>query len=98
MPAPEVNAPGPVVILDIDNGQHIFQSSAILKYLEDKFPHASDMRGITLEAATRVREPMDLMNEACSFLGTYMHNTSKLMEGLGPQSEEAARVLLDKCP
>ena len=40
---------------------------------------------------------MDLINEACSFLGTYMHNASKLMEGLEPQSEEAARVLLDKC-
>lgn len=84
MPASEVNAPRPVLILDIDNGQHIFQSSAILKYLKDKFPHAPDMRGITLEAAARVRELMDLVNEACFFLGTYMHNISKLMEGLGP--------------
>ena len=40
---------------------------------------------------------MDVLNEACSFLETYMHNTRKLMEGLGPQSEDKARILLDKC-
>ena len=87
---------GTVPILDIGNGQHIFQSSAILEYLGNKVPHPHNTHGTTLNAAARVRELMDLMNEACSFLGTYMHNASKLMEGLEPQREEVARVLLDK--
>jgi len=87
---------GTVPILDIGNGQHIFQSSAILEYLGNKVPHPHNTHGTTLNAAARVRELMDLMNEACSFLGTYMHNASKLMEVLEPQSEEVARVLLDK--
>jgi glutathione S-transferase len=97
MSAPEGKPSATVPILDIGNGQHIFQSSAIFEYLENEFPHAHNMRGTTLEAAACVRELMNLMNEACSFLGTYMHNASKLMEGLEPQSEEAACVLFDKC-
>jgi glutathione S-transferase len=97
MSAPEGIPPGTVPILDIGNGKHIFQLSVILKYLQYKFPHAPDMRGTTLEAPARVRELMDLMHQAYSFLGTYMRNASKLMECLEPQSEETARVLLDKC-
>jgi glutathione S-transferase len=96
MSTPPGKPPGTVPILDIGNGQHIFESSAILEYLEDKFPQAPNMRGTTPEAAARVRELMDVMNEACSFLSVYMHNASKLMEGLEPQSEGAAHVLLDK--
>jgi glutathione S-transferase len=93
--APQSKPPGTVPILDIGSCRHTFQSSAILQYLEDKFPQAPNKRGATSGATARARELMDVTNETCYFLAVYMHNVSKLMEGREPQSKETAQAFLD---
>ena len=45
MSDPQGKPPGIVPTVGIGNGKRIFQLSAILEYLEDKFPQAPNMRG-----------------------------------------------------
>lgn len=79
-----------------DDGHYIFQSRAILEFLEDTYgpdsrPEMRDMRGSTPEDRAKVREMMDVLEEGVSFFGFYVHNASKLFEGMEEQSAEAAR-------
>lgn len=85
-----------VPLLDIGSGRFITQSIAILEYIEDNYPQSPYMRGKTPETAARVRELMDIAVEACTVFSMYVHQSSKLFEGLEPQSWEAARLLLGR--
>ena len=89
--------PGTFPMLEYSPGQYIFQSTAILEYLEDRYPQAPNMRGRTLEAAARVRQLMDVFNELCAFFGMYIRNASQQFAAVLPQSEETARRALDRC-
>ena len=87
---------GTVPILEISPGQYIYQSLAILEYLEDAYPQAPHMRGTTPAAKARVRDLLCLVDEACDFGAFYLHNASALFVGLEAQDEGAARQALAK--
>jgi glutathione S-transferase len=91
--------PGTLPVLEIEresaedklDGTYIFQSTAILEYLEDVYAdHKPNMRGATPKDRARVRECMDIMNEAVTCLGMYTHNASALFAGHGIQDEATA--------
>lgn len=97
--------PGSVPILEIKrstsddklDGQYIYQSSAILEYLEDVYAGVKpDMRGKTAEERARVRDCMNILNEAVIHMESYWHNSSALFEGMEPQEDVTALWALDK--
>ena len=99
----EGKPPGTLPILELQRpsknepGRYIFQSSAILEYLEDKYgSEGPDMRGATPEARARVRECLDVANEICTWVVLYVQNGSTLYEAMRPQSKEAAREGLER--
>lgn len=88
-----------------NDGRYIHQSRAILEYLEDIYgptdssstrTRIRDMRGATAEERARVREMMDVLEEGVSFFGVYVHQASKLFEGMEGQSAEAARAAKER--
>lgn len=95
--------PGTMPILEIRpstetdrvDGKYIFQSTAILEYLEDVYGPGSglpDMRGSTPEDRGKMRECMDVLEEGVSFFSFYVHNSSDLMRGRQDQSAQAAKA------
>ena len=100
-PAPG-RPPGSLPILEIsppttegeDSDNYIFQSSAILEYLEDIYgpqSGAASMHGTTPEERAHVRDCMSILNEATDTFAVYCHNASKLFEGTEEQSTVAAK-------
>ncbi|KAF2173566.1 hypothetical protein M409DRAFT_15846 [Zasmidium cellare ATCC 36951] len=88
---------GTVPILEIScptaeqPGKYIFQSTAILEYLEDVYgPEGPDMRGSTPEARARMRECMDIVNEVTTWLVLYVQHGSSLYGMMREQSRETA--------
>lgn len=99
----EGKPPGTLPILEVrrpsnsTSGKYIFQSSAILEYLEDKYgSEGPDMRGATPEARARVRECLDVANEICIWVVLYVQNGSTLYKAMRSQSKEAAKEGLER--
>lgn len=95
--------PGTVPILEIcrptkdQPGRYIFQSTAILEYLEDIYgAEDPDMRGSTPEARARVRECMDVVNEVTTWFVLYAQNGSILYGMMREQRREAALEGLER--
>lgn len=73
-------------------GRYIYQSSAILEYLEDVYgAQGQDMRGGTAEARARTRECMDAVNEATTWMLLYIQNGSTLYAAMREQALDSAR-------
>lgn len=94
---------GTVPILEIEPpasgrpGRYIFQSTAILEYLEDAYgAEGPDMRGPTPEARARVRECTDMLNEATTWLVLYVKHGSSLYAARQNQDVGAARAGLEQ--
>lgn len=93
----EGKPPGTLPILEISRpnadqpGKYIFQSTAILEYLEDVYgAKGPNMRGSAPEARARGRECMDVVNEAVTWFTLYVQNGSTLYGMMREQSREAA--------
>lgn len=91
--------PGSVPILEIKrstsydklDGQYIYQSSAILEYLEDVYSGVKpNMRGETADERAKVRDCMSILNEAVTHMESYWHSASPLFEGTQPQDDSMA--------
>ncbi|QRK12991.1 glutathione S-transferase family protein [Archangium violaceum] len=85
------NPAGTVPILETEDGTLIRQSTAILEYLEDRFPEPS-LLGKTAEERAFTRELVSLINEANVHFGTYCHKGNPLFAGKEVQSAEAAEI------
>lgn len=97
MEDPEGKPPGTLPILELQRptaespGRYVFQSTAILEYLEDVYgSEGPDMRGQTAEARARMRECMDVANEAVTWFVLYVQNGSSLYAQLRPQQKVTA--------
>lgn len=78
-------------------GTFIFQSRAILEYFEDAYAEQLPrMHGKTPYARARVRECMDMLEEACTYFTAYVRNASPLFQNAMSQSEDAARYSLGR--
>lgn len=81
---------GTVPILEISPGVYLRQSLAILQYLERTYPPPG--AAVTPFAAARVTELLSAIDETCSFLGVWLHQSSAIFAGVEVQHEDAARV------
>ncbi|KAK3710989.1 hypothetical protein LTR37_010010 [Vermiconidia calcicola] len=82
-----------------NDGIFIFQSIPILEYLEDVYaPHSGtpDMRGTTPEERAKVRDCLSVISEATDTFGLYVHNASKIFDGMEEQDRGAASVALKR--
>ena len=97
--------PGSLPILEICppstdealDGKYIFQSAAILEYLEDVYGPkfgTPNMRGFSPEDRAKVRDCMNILCEATDFFGFYCHNASKLFATVEEQSPDAAKMAI----
>ena len=78
-------------------GQYVFQSIAILQYLEEKYAeHGPCMLGATPEERAHSRDLLAVLDEAVAFAGRYVHNASAIFSTMEPQSADGARVCLDR--
>lgn len=83
---------GTLPILEIGSRSYIYQSAAILEYLEDVYSNQEpDMRGITPKVRARVRDCMAIVNDATTWLELYIQNGSSLYAAMREQSVEAAK-------
>lgn len=81
------------------DGRYIFQSTAILEYLEDVYGPESGtprMLGATPEERARTRDAMNIMTEAVTYLSFWLHNASALFSGMESQSREAAKAGMER--
>ncbi|KAK3680787.1 hypothetical protein LTR37_021067 [Vermiconidia calcicola] len=82
-----------------NDGVFIFQSIPILEYLEDVYGPESgtpDMRGSTTEERAKVRDCLSVISEATDTFGLYVHNASKILDGMEEQDRGAATVALKR--
>ena len=102
--------PGSVPILSLGNGRFIKQSVAILEYFEDICDEAQlsgkdifgrqiagSMRGKTAEEKARVREMLEIADEANTHFGVACHKGTALFSSLEPQNPEASTIAMDFC-
>ena len=92
---PEMLAKNPlaqVPFLELDDGQIIRESLAIIEYLEALYPDPPMLGSTPLERA-RIQE-LDRLAELGVMLeaANYVHNTHPFFADLGPQSEEGAEM------
>ncbi|MFN3661357.1 glutathione S-transferase family protein [Yoonia sp.] len=87
----ELSPIGTLPILDIGTGQLIRTSTAILGYLEDRFP-TPDMIGATPEIRAKTRELMEVADEVNTQLVLWAKNASPLFARNGGQDMNAATL------
>lgn len=80
---------------DAENRVFIFQSIAIIEYLEDLYgPEAGyrSMRGQTAAEKARVRDCMNVLSEAVDCFAFYCHQASQLFQLNGEEQSRGAAV------
>jgi glutathione S-transferase len=86
-----------VPILHIRDDLFIYQSIAILYYLEEMYPQPN-MHGTTPEERARVRDLLAIVDEACIHFGVAARNGSALSRPGGEQQDQGAgRMALAAC-
>jgi len=88
------NPASTVPVLELSPGVYIRQSTAILEYLEELYPHPN-MMGETSEARAFTRDLMSLINESTQWLGLYVMNSNPLFAGRVEQKKDAADAAWD---
>lgn len=102
--------PGSVPILSLGDGRFIKQSGAILRYFEDTCDEAQlsskdifgkqvagSMRGKTAEEKVRVREMLEIADEASTYFGIACHKGTALFALMETQIPAASSIAMNFC-
>lgn len=90
-----INPSGTVPVLQLDNGELIRQSGAIVEYLEQMYPEPNLIGATSLERA-RTREFMSQINEAYTFFNIYTGHASPVFSQRLKQNPDVAAAMYER--
>jgi len=89
----EKNPSGKIPVLELDDGNFLPESAAIIEYLEEKFPSPS-MLGATAEERGQTRATDRVASEFFTIFSQYLTHTSPLILQIHPDTVQYPEVAL----